>query len=403
MTRTWKKVRLVEVASIFNGKTPSKSEQRTEGHPVLKIRDVSAFGNFRGKFESFVTPEFADRFASKQVRSGDILILNAAHNAEYVASKTYRAQPPAFGSLATGEWLIIRPDDGILHPDFAYHWVNSKATIHTLRDLINGIHLYPKDVARLNVYIPSFSEQRRIGIVLDRAATLRSKRREALAQLDELAQSMFLEMFSEAQSRGWIPTTVAGVAHTDRGSIRTGPFGSQLLHSEFVDSGVAVLGIDNVVANEFRWADRRFITENKYRELKRYTVQPGDVLITIMGTCGRCAVAPDGIPQSINTKHLCCITLDRAKCLPIFLHAYFLRHPVAHQYLRQTAKGAIMSGLNMGIIKAMPLLLPPLALQQEFADLAEGVERLKASHRDHLAELDALFASLQYQAFRGEL
>lgn len=53
---SWAKVALSDVAEVFNGKTPSKAEQRGEGHPVLKIRDVSEFGKFRGKHESFVDP-----------------------------------------------------------------------------------------------------------------------------------------------------------------------------------------------------------------------------------------------------------------------------------------------------------------------------------------------------------
>jgi type I restriction enzyme S subunit len=124
----WKIAKLTEVAAVFNGKTPSKLEQRTEGHPVLKIKDVSELGEYRGKFESFVDPELATKFANEQVQEGDTLILNAAHNADYVASKTYHAQPATFGALATGEWLIVRPDRKALDAKFAHHWVNSTRT-----------------------------------------------------------------------------------------------------------------------------------------------------------------------------------------------------------------------------------------------------------------------------------
>jgi type I restriction enzyme S subunit len=85
------------------------------------------------------------------------------------------------------------------------------------------------------------------------------------------------------------------------------------------------------------------------------------------------------------------------------LHAYFLFHPMARLYLNQTEKGAIMAGLNMGLIKAMPIQLPPVALQQTFAARIQSVEALKASHRAALLALDKLFASLQHRAFAGEL
>ncbi|SCL15531.1 restriction endonuclease subunit S [Micromonospora inyonensis] len=258
-------------------------------------------------------------------------------------------------------------------------------------------------LASLSIPMPEICEQQRIGEVLDRADELRAKRRETLVHLNNLTQSIFLDMFAGEASNEWPTVAVADVAQQRKGSIRTGPFGSQLLHSEFLNQGVAVLGIDNAVDNEFRWGKRRFISEEKYEQLARFTVHPGDVLITIMGTCGRCAVVPDDIPRAINTKHLCCITLDPGRCLPEFLHQYFLTHPTAQRYLLQSAKGAIMAGLNMEIIKAMPIVLPPLALQQAFVERLRGVERLKAAHRASLAELDALFASLQDRAFRGLL
>jgi type I restriction enzyme S subunit len=260
-----------------------------------------------------------------------------------------------------------------------------------------------EDAYRQEVLLPPIPEQRRIAAILDKADALRTKRREALAQLDRLAQSIFGEMFGTAQSSGWPVARIEDVAANVDGAVRTGPFGSQLLHSEFVDEGIAVLGIDNAVANEFRWGERRFITEAKYRTLRRYTVKPGDVLITIMGTCGRCAVVPNDIPLAINTKHLCCITLDKSKCLPTFLHSYFLWHPTARQYLAQTSKGAIMDGLNMGIIKAMPIVTPPVPLQEEFAAWLNAIDKCKSAHTSAVAKAEALFTSVQHRAFRGEL
>ncbi len=288
---------------------------------------------------------------------------------------------------------------------FVFHFLRSQQQyINTkLRSGAAQPHVYAKDIAKLELPVPSHTEQRRIAAILDQADVLRTKRRKALAQLDNLTQSIFMGMFGNVEGKGWSMSNVACISDTRKGAMRTGPFGSQLLHSEFVDEGVVVLGIDNAVANEFRWGDRRFIPQEKYRDLKRYTVFPGDVLITIMGTCGRCAVVPADIPVAINTKHLCCITLDHEKCLPSFLHAYFLMHPIARQYLGQTAKGAIMDGLNMGIIKEMPVPLVPIELQRDFEGRLNSLKKVKSANKQSAIELDKLFASLQHRAFQGEL
>ena len=239
--------------------------------------------------------------------------------------------------------------------------------------------------------------------MLDRVDELRATRRKALALVENLRQSLFLQVFDEKSKDDWPVLTVAEIAIDKSGSIRTGPFGSDLLHSEFTESGVAVLGIDNAVQNKFEWGARRYISPQKYEQLKRYTVRPGDVLITIMGTCGRCAVVPKDVPEAINTKHLCCISLDQSKCLPEFLHAFFLFHPLAQQYLQQTAKGAIMDGLNMAIIKRLPVLVPPIEVQRNFLVRLELLNTSFADMSSQATELDRLAHSLQQRAFAGTL
>ena len=307
---------------------------------------------------------------------------------------------------ATTELVPLRCDGKRMLPSYLAYFLRSAEFLSFANTVVAGAKM-PRMVMsefwKYEVPLPSLTEQYRITAIFDKADSLRTKRREALAQLDRLAQAIFVEMFGDPVKHGWPVETIENVAAPIDGAMRTGPFGSQLLHSEFSDEGVAVLGIDNAVTNEFRWGERRFITEAKYRELRRYTVKPGDVLITIMGTCGRCAVVPDNIPLAINTKHLCCITLNRERCLPEFLHSYFMWHPMARQYLSQTSKGAIMDGLNMGIIKAMPLAIPPVQLQGMFKARLAEVNALKAAHRRALDETDAVFASLQHRAFRSEL
>jgi type I restriction enzyme, S subunit len=340
--------------------------------------------------------------ARQVVNGGDVLVSTVRPNLNAVAM----VPPELHRATASTGFCVLRPQPDRLDRKYLFHWVRSPQFVGEMVRRATGAS-YPavsdRIVCESKLPLAPLPEQRRIAEILDKADALRAKRRAAIAQLDTLTQSIFLDLFGDPATKGWRMTTVAEIAAGIDGSIRTGPFGSQLLHSEFTDEGIAVLGIDNAVENEFRWNGRRFVSEAKYRQLRRYTVHPGDVLITIMGTCGRCAIVPEDIPTAINTKHLCCITLNWAKCLPVFLHTYFLRHSIARRYLAQKAKGAIMEGLNMGIIKAMPIPLAPIELQQQFAERLATVANVKTAHRASLAELDALFAGLQHRAFRGEL
>ncbi|KII18344.1 hypothetical protein OO25_03425 [Phaeobacter sp. S60] len=293
----------------------------------------------------------------------------------------------------------MRPG-GDLDKKFLLHFLLTPKQVAHVANRATGANLprlSPIELAAMEIPLPPLKEQRRIAGILDAADALRRRRREALALLDTLPGAIFAEMYGK---RSDLPTAkIEDVVVNSR----TGPFGSQLLKSELVEAGIPVLGIDNVVTNKFVEETPRFITEEKYKALQRYTVIPGDVLITIMGTCGRCAVVPTGIPTMVNTKHLCCLTPKHDEIHSEYLRAAFLFDEDVHRQLEQQTKGSIMSGLNMGIIKGLSIKLPPMAEQKAFAARLHNANSHIENCITHSIELETLFAALQTRAFAGEL
>src|SRR5690606_31635599 len=149
--------------------------------------------------------------------------------------------------------------------------------------------------------------------------------------------------------------------------------------------------------------ERRFITEEKYQKLKRYTVYPRDVIITIMGTIGRSAVIPDNIEKAINTKHLACISLDPKKCNPYYLAYSIHSNPFLHYQMKARDRGAIMSGLNLTIIKELKLKDAPIELQNEFEKIYHKVESQKDNLLSSKQDLENLFNSIAQRAFSGQV
>ena len=407
MTTSWPRKTLGEVCQVRGGGTPSKAVERywRGDIPWVSPKDM--------KFD--VVSDSIDHISREAIVGSATSLIPKDSVLMVVRSGILARTVPI---AITGRDLTINQDLKALCPNrgvdarFLYHQLDSKMDV-LLSMVSRGatVHRLVTDQIRaLDFFLPPFPEQQRIVGILDEAfegiATATANAEKNLHNARALFESHLQSVFT-VRGKGWVEKSVREIAAPAKGSIRTGPFGSQLLHSEFVDEGIAVLGIDNAVANEFRWGKNRFITPEKYRQLERYTVHPGDVLITIMGTCGRCAIVPDDIPTAINTKHICCITLDRKICLPGYLHIYFLNSPQSQGFLVRHAKGAIMAGLNMGLIQELPVMLPPIAVQAEIVKAAnalhEETQRLESIYQQKLAALDELKKSLLHRAFNGEL
>lgn len=278
---------------------------------------------------------------------------------------------PDFAGRCSTELVPLLPRDGV-DRNFLAHLLRRKETVDYATTSVTGTRMPRTDMnvlMSMRVPLLPFEEQTKIADVLNRAAYIQQLCAQGTKYLREFIPALFIKMFGDqaARSQHWPITTIERLLARRRGSIRTGPFGSQLRHSEFTDQGVPVLGIDNVVANRFLWAKPRHVPPEKYANFSRYRVFPGDVIITIMGTTGRVCVAPDDLPECMSTKHLCVLTLDRSLVEPFFVWGALLFDDNVRAQTRVHGQGQIMEGWNLTIVKRLRLRIPPIEIQRSFA------------------------------------
>ncbi|MGO4435818.1 restriction endonuclease subunit S, partial [Paenarthrobacter sp. RAF9] len=249
-------------------------------------------------------------------------------------------------------------------------------------------------LAEVLVPLPPLEEQRRIAAILDKADELRAKRRQAIAHLDALTQSTFHSMFSEITSHAAFGSLCPdglrnGVSPSTRGTVEQRVLTlSAVTGSSFDANSVKTSRFDRPISDNNRVSTRLFLIcrGNGNRSLVGKACFP------------RFDIPDVGFPDTVIAAEP-----DFDVINPFFLEAAWSLPNVRAQIeaAAKTTNGTFK--INQASLSAIQLPVPPLELQQTFATRVAAVERLKETHRKHLAELDALFASLQSRAFKGEL
>lgn len=297
------------------------------------------------------------------------------------------------------------PKQDLVHPEFLFWWLRYNRPF--LEGLGNGAtfkEVSKAIVSRVEIALPPLPEQRRIAAILDQAETLRTRRRAALAQLDNLTQSIFLDMFGDpvANDRGWprtkIDSFVAGFES-----------GKSLVADDEDDSTSAfrVLKVSAVTSLEYK-PDQSKALPSGYVPPTSHIVRACDLLFSranttdLIGATAFVDQTPDNL--LLPDKLWRFVWHHPPRTTPLYVRQLF-RQPKFRQEIGQRASGTSgsMKNISQGKVLSIEVGQPPLPLQQTFATRIQAIEALKAKHRAALTELDALFASLQHRAFSGEL
>jgi type I restriction enzyme S subunit len=387
----WKTTTLGEIFEIARGGSPRPIDDFITDDPdgVNWVMISDAKSKYITSTKKRIIKEGMKK--SREVQPGDFLLTNSmSFGRPYIMQTS--------GCIHDG-WLVLSPRGEASHPDYFYHLLGSDVLYSEFERRAAGAtvkNLNIELVKGVEISLPPLAEQRRIAEVLDKAEALRAKRRAALAQLDALTQSLFLDTF--------------GDPITNPKHVKTSKLGSLCIRvtdgthqtPKWSAEGHPFLFVSNIVSGEITFDTEKFISDETHSELtRRCPIELGDVLYSTVGSYGVPAIVRCNRKFAFQ-RHIAHLKPDRALLDSEFLAAMLASPPLKRQADR-SAKGVAQKTVNLSEIREFIVFHPPLQVQREFARRVAAVEKLKTAQRAALAELDALFASLQHRAFRGEL
>jgi type I restriction enzyme S subunit len=368
----------------------------TSGIPYVTAKHVKPEGLKFFEDPWFVSEEDHRAIYSRcDPKKGDVLYIKDGATTGIAALNNYDFPFSMLSSVA-----LLRPKPEVCDPRFLCWWLNSPLSKEKFIGQMGGAaikRLTLSKIKRFEIPLPPLAEQRRIAEVLDRAEALRAKRRAALAELDSLTQSLFLDLFGDPVSnpKGVKVVRLADVATRITDGVHQKP--------NYTESGVPFISVKDITTGKLIFDQCKFISVDDHeRFTKRCKPERLDILYTKVGaTYGRPAIVETDREFSLYVS-VCIIKPRKDLIDPHFLNAAMGTSAVKNQADRRI-KGIGVPDLHLDQIQNFLIPLPSMSQQQEFARRVGAVEKLKQAQRAALAEQDALFATLQHRAFRGEL
>ena len=309
-------------------------------------------------------------------------------------------------ALISPMYTVFKIDDLRVDPGYLIRFLKSPRALTYYPQLGKGAIHRRKAISlaalgALPVPLPPLPKQRRIATILDHVDALRTKRRHVLAHLDALTQSIFHDMFGDVIGSPW-PRVRFGeiVSKIDNG---TSP-NAEARSAEADEWGVLRLGA--VTYGVFRPGENKAYLGD-VGSMTANEVRAGDVLMTRKNTrdlVGAVAVVDEVRPRLLLPDLIFRLHLDLARLNRRYFQALMM-NPRKRPAVRDLSSGsaASMPNISKARLNTLPIELPPLDLQREFAARVERISTQRTAVQHALAADDELFASLQSRAFRGEL
>lgn len=388
------------IVSLESGSRPKGGASKTSGSiPSLGAEHLDGFGGFLLHEPKLIPLEHFDRMPSGKINQDDILIVKDGATTGKVS---FVDQNFPFERAAINEHVFrLALDQSLAIPKYVFWYLNSPQGQRQIMNDFRGATvggIGRTFTGKVELPLPSIDEQRRIAAILDKADTLRQKRNRAIALLDSLTQSIFLEMFGDAIANplGRKSKPLRALVDQSRdisyGVVQRGPD---------QDSGVAVVRISDFGSGKLTTDNLKRTTQEVSAKYPRTVLRGDEIVISIRGTVGRCAIVPASAAGANVSREVAVIpTIDPS------LNGFYLallRSAPVQKAITDDVKGVAQSGINLEDLRQLPVIQPNPDDLERFNNANSIFERLaqQAQSASNLSE--KVFASLQHRAFTGQL
>ena len=336
---------------------------------------------------------------------GDILVSSA--NSWNLVGKCCWVPELPWKSTFGGFVSALRAKPNQVDQRFLFWWFSSDRTQALLRSFgqktTSISNLNSERCLNLDVPLPPLPEQRRIAAVLDQADALRVKRREALAQLDSLTQSIFIEMFGDpvTNSKNWELVRLGDEAKLQGGFA--------LKSSDYVATGIRIVKISNVHKDDLTWDNVDQLPCEYLNTYKAFNLNRDDIVLALtrpiiqsLESVKIAVVSAADVPSLLNQRVGRFVFRKSSSFEPSYLLG-FCRSTAFFNSVKKFCSESLQPNMSTHQVENLFIPLPPLVNQREYSKRIRAIEALTPIHYRSLTELNTLFASLQHRAFRGEL
>jgi type I restriction enzyme S subunit len=291
---------------------------------------------------------------------------------------------------------VLQPKKGNCATKYLYYFFLSINVPNT------GYNRHFKYLKNLKIPLPPLEQQKKIAAILDAADGYRQKTKALIEKYDELTQSLFLDMFGDPVSnpKGWEIQCLSNVCSLQGGF--------SFKSKDFVENGVKLVKIGNVHFQNIIWDEVDLLPKEYLVKHSNFSLNEGDILMALtrpiiksLGTVKAVTVKKSDLPSLLNQR-VARFVPNESKIKKRYLLGYIYSNYFKNK-IDKYSSTSLQPNVSNKQIEKMEIFVPPIEIQNQFAERVQVIEVQKAQAQASLAQAEDLFNSLLQRAFKGEL